>query len=71
MDVFLTSYLVPLASVLVFCLGAIIGSFLNVVILRFGTGRGLGGRSHCGVCNRTLTFLDLVPILSYLFLRAL
>lgn len=53
---------------LYFVLGSIIGSFLNVVILRFGTGRGLGGRSHCGVCNRTLKVLDLVPIVSWLLL---
>lgn len=52
-----------------FIFGAIIGSFLNVVILRFGTGRGLGGRSSCGTCNRTLTAVDLVPIISYLALR--
>jgi leader peptidase (prepilin peptidase) / N-methyltransferase len=60
--------IVPL--VLVFVLGTIIGSFLNVVILRFGTGRGLGGRSHCGVCNRTLSFLELVPVVSWVVLRA-
>lgn len=50
-------------------LGAIIGSFLNVVVLRFGTGKGLGGRSACGACNTTLAPYDLVPVFSYLLLR--
>lgn len=47
-------------------LGAIIGSFLNVVIFRFNTGRGIGGRSRCFSCRRVLTPIDLVPVLSYL-----
>ncbi len=47
-------------------LGLIIGSFLNVVILRYNTGKGLGGRSQCFSCGRTLRGLDLIPALSYL-----
>lgn len=49
-------------------LGAIIGSFLNVVILRRGV-RGLGGRSACPSCNTTLKTADLIPILSWVLLR--
>lgn len=50
--------------------GAIIGSFCNVLLLRMGTGRSaLKGRSRCMHCGHTLRALDLVPILSYLFLR--
>ena len=52
-----------------FLLGAIIGSFLNVVLYRFNTGRGLGGRSKCPACRRTLSFVDLVPIFSWMFLK--
>ena len=52
-----------------FILGTIIGSFLNVVIYRLNTGRGLGGRSKCSSCRRILTFIDLVPVLSWLFLK--
>jgi leader peptidase (prepilin peptidase)/N-methyltransferase len=49
-------------------LGAILGSFLNVLILRYGTGEGIGGRSHCMRCGHELSALDLVPILSFLWL---
>lgn len=47
-------------------LGLIIGSFLNVLILRYNTGKGFGGRSMCFSCMRQLTSIDLVPVLSYL-----
>ena len=50
-------------------LGAIIGSFLNALSFRFNTGRGMSGRSRCMHCGHTLSPFDLVPILSYLFLR--
>ncbi len=51
-------------------LGAILGSFLNALSFRFGTGVSIArGRSRCMRCSHTLVALDLVPILSYLFLR--
>lgn len=49
--------------------GAVIGSFLNALSFRFNTGRGMGGRSRCMHCNHALGALDLVPVLSYLYLR--
>ncbi len=53
-----------------FFLGTIIGSFLNVVILRFNTGRGVAlGRSSCPHCAHELGFAELVPLFSFLFLR--
>ncbi len=52
---------------LTFIFGMIIGSFLNVVIYRFNTGRGIGGRSMCFSCNRKLTPAELFPVLSFLF----
>ncbi len=51
---------------LAFILGTIIGSFLNVVIYRYNTGMGLGGRSRCLTCSRNLTWVELIPIASFL-----
>lgn len=56
-------------SVLVFLLGVIIGSFLNVVIFRFGSGVGLSGRSKCLSCGKILRASMLVPLFSFLFAR--
>ena len=52
-----------------FALGTILGSFINALVFRFNTGRGVGGRSRCMHCGHQLTALDLIPILSFLFLR--
>ena len=52
------------------CLGLIIGSFLNVVIYRFNTGKSLRGRSHCLSCGHMLSPWHLVPVFSYVCLCA-
>ena len=52
---------------IIFVFGAIIGSFLNVVIYRLHTGKSLGGRSHCLSCGTILVWYELVPLLSYSF----
>lgn len=52
-----------------FILGSCIGSFLNVVNMRLVKEQSLGGRSHCFGCHKTLQFLDLVPIFSFIFLQ--
>lgn len=50
--------------------GAIIGSFLNALSFRWGTGSSiLKGRSSCMQCRHTLSWLDLVPVFSFLWLR--
>jgi leader peptidase (prepilin peptidase) / N-methyltransferase len=49
--------------------GAIAGSFINALLYRFNTGRGMGGRSYCDTCGHTLHAIDLVPIASYLLLQ--
>lgn len=52
-----------------FIFGVIIGSFLNVVILRLPQKHTLGGRSFCPHCKHELNPLDLVPLLSFIMLR--
>ena len=57
--------------VIVFGYGAIVGSFLNVVIYRMPLGKSLiNPPSKCPNCNHALGFWENVPILSFLFLRA-
>ena len=51
-------------------LGAAIGSFLNVVIDRLPAGKSLMyPPSGCDACQHRLSWLDLFPVFSYLFLR--
>jgi leader peptidase (prepilin peptidase) / N-methyltransferase len=51
-------------------LGALVGSFANVVVHRVPRGASIvTPRSHCPTCLRTLTPLELVPLLSYAALR--
>ncbi len=59
-------FLIVFAYICIFVFGLIIGSFLNVVIFRQGTGMGLGGRSRCAVTGRVLAWYELVPVLSYI-----
>lgn len=55
-----------LIFIFIFLLGTIIGSFLNVVIYRFNTGKTIvKGRSICMTCNRNLRWFELIPILSW------
>lgn len=53
-------------EILIFIFGTSIGSFLNVVILRYGTGMGLGGRSMCSSSGKTLQWFELIPVMSFL-----
>ncbi len=57
-------------AIVLFCLGACLGSFINCAADRYVAKESvLKGRSHCPVCGKTLGALDLIPIFSYLFLR--
>lgn len=58
--------------VILFIFGIIIGSFLNVVTMRYELGGRmlvtprLGGRSRCPVCHTTLRWYELIPLLSFI-----
>lgn len=55
---------------LLFSLGAALGSFLNLCITRLPQEESiLFPPSHCPYCQTRLKFIDLIPILSYLLLR--
>ena len=52
-------------------LGALIGSFLNVVIARVPAGRSIvRPASACGSCGAQIRWHDNIPVLSWLVLRA-
>src|SRR3989338_109824 len=55
----------PLITFSFFIFGAIIGSFLNVVVLRYGT-KSISGRSYCFSCGKTLRWFELIPLFSFL-----
>ncbi len=51
-------------------LGAIFGSFIAALVIRWPQGRSVvAGRSACDACARTLAPTDLVPVLSFLIQR--
>lgn len=53
-------------------LGAIVGSFLGALVVRWPEDRSvMRGRSACDACGRTLRAVELVPLLSGLLLRGL
>ena len=49
--------------------GLVIGSFLNVVILRLNTEKTFGGRSGCMACQKQLSWYELFPVFSFIFLK--
>lgn len=50
-------------------LGLCVGSFLNVLINRIPNEEPILGRSYCPYCNKYLSSKDLVPVLSFVFLK--
>jgi len=59
-----------ISEVLVFLLGACVGSFLNVCIYRMPRQESVVFKpSHCPECLEKLKFWELVPVISFLILR--
>ncbi len=54
---------------LFFILGLVIGSFLNVLIDRLPKNESMLGRSHCDNCKKTLSWKDLIPVISFVYLH--
>lgn len=53
--------------IMLFILGSVIGSFLNVLAVRLSNNESiLWPRSHCHNCNHKLRWYELIPVLSYL-----
>jgi leader peptidase (prepilin peptidase)/N-methyltransferase len=51
-------------------LGAVVGSFLNVVVVRLPRGQSVvRPPSHCGTCGKPIRWFDNIPLLSFLWLR--
>lgn len=62
--------IITVLKIFVFCVGCIIGSFLNVVILRAFSGESIVlPPSKCPKCENKLKWWHNIPILSYLILR--
>lgn len=58
------------AYIIVFTVGLLFGSFTNVIIARMPVGESIiFPPSHCPSCHKRLSAVDLVPVLSWLFLR--
>ena len=69
MDILL--YVDPLVSaILAGMCGAIIGSYIGVIVLRWPRSeQTVAGRSTCDGCGRTLSWYEMLPLLSWVALR--
>lgn len=60
-------YTIP---ILIFLVGLVLGSFLNVIIYRINDLRSvITGRSYCPACKTQLKWYDLIPVISFMLLK--
>ena len=53
----------------IFLIGTVFGSFFTLAVYRIPLGKDITHtRSYCPNCNHKLSFLDMIPIFSYIFL---
>lgn len=53
----------------IFIIGTLFGSFFTLAVYRIPIKQSIThGRSYCPKCNHRLEFLDLIPVLSYIFI---
>lgn len=65
----MSDYILPI-YIFILVLGLIVGSFLNVCILRIPAGESIvTNSSHCMSCGKKLHWYELIPVLSWLALR--
>ncbi|UCD93900.1 MAG: prepilin peptidase [Candidatus Zixiibacteriota bacterium] len=58
------------AYIWIFCVGLVIGSFLNVLIYRIPRKLSFGfNRSFCPSCKEKIKFYDNIPVVSYIILK--
>lgn len=66
----MASWYQPLILIYAVCIGAVVGSFLNVVIYRVPRGESIvKPRSRCPACGHPIRWYDNIPVLSWLVLR--
>lgn len=57
--------------IIIFAMGTVFGSFLTLATYRIPLNQNITHeRSYCPSCKHRLNFLDLIPVLSYVFLGA-
>lgn len=61
--------MIIIGAIIAILFGAILGSFLNVLIVRIHDATSLWGRSRCVHCERTIRPRHLVPIFSWIWLQ--
>lgn len=56
---------------IIFCMGTVFGSFLTLATYRIPLNQDITHkRSYCPNCNHKLSFIDMIPLASYIFLGA-
>lgn len=57
-------------GIIAFIIGTVLGSFFTLAVYRIPLKQDITHeRSYCPKCNHKLMFLDLIPVLSYVFLK--